>query len=110
MTPLSQITAFIAVVEHNGFAAAARSQGLSTAAISRQVSRLEAVLHAQLLHRTTRRISLTEIGASYYQNCKKALSELGKRSKPLPVARRRPPGRSMLSVAVILLWNHIIPG
>lgn len=76
MSKLDRIGAFIAVVEENSFAAAARKHGVSTAAISRQISRLEADLKTALLIRTTRQLSLTEIGEQYYQSCKKALAEL----------------------------------
>jgi DNA-binding transcriptional LysR family regulator len=76
MSKLEQIEAFIAVVEEQGFAAAARKQALSTAAISRQVTRLESELKTDLLYRSTRQVSLTEIGHQYYQQCKKILREL----------------------------------
>jgi len=76
MSKLDRIASFIAVVEENGFAAAARKHGISTAAISRQITRLEADLNAELLIRTPRRIALTELGAQYYQRCKKAIQEL----------------------------------
>lgn len=76
MSKFDRIATFLAVIEENGFAAAARKKGVSTAAISRQVAALEQELGAQLLLRTTRQISLTEVGEEYYQQCKKALSEL----------------------------------
>lgn len=76
MSKLERINAFISVVEQNGFAAAARKERVSTAAISRQVARLESDLGVELLKRTTRQIVLTEIGAEYYQNSKKALADL----------------------------------
>ncbi len=76
MNKILCISTFISVIEENGFAAAARKQQVSTAAISRQVTNLERTLGAQLLHRTTRRLSLTDIGREYYQQCKKTLNEL----------------------------------
>ncbi|HIG0328269.1 TPA: LysR family transcriptional regulator [Legionella pneumophila] len=76
MSKFDRITYFIAVVEEHGFAAAARKFGVSTAAVSRQIARLEAELKAELLVRTTRKLSVTDIGARYYQQCKKALLEL----------------------------------
>ncbi|SRR5579883_247573 len=76
MSKFDQIATFLAVIEENGFAAAARKKGVSTAAISRQIAALERELGTQLLQRTTRQISLTEIGEEYYQQCKKTLSEL----------------------------------
>lgn len=76
MSKFEQVAAFIAVIEENGFAAAARKQGVSTVAISRQVARLEADLKAELIKRTTRKVALTEIGVQYYQHAKNALNEL----------------------------------
>jgi DNA-binding transcriptional LysR family regulator len=76
MAKLSQIAAFIAVVEFNGFAAAARNLKVSTAAVSRQIAELEASLQSLLLKRTTRQIQLTEMGAQYYQHAKQALRHL----------------------------------
>ena len=76
MSKFDRITTFLAVIEENGFAAAARKKGVSTAAISRQIAALESELGTQLLSRTTRQISLTEIGEEYYQQCKKTLTEL----------------------------------
>src|ERR1700744_2793471 len=76
MSKLERISTFISVVDENGFAAAARKNAVSTAAISRQISALEEELHVQLLQRTTRQISLTEIGNEYYQQCKKMLNQL----------------------------------
>jgi DNA-binding transcriptional LysR family regulator len=76
MSKFERIAAFISVVEENSFAAAARKKGVSTAAISRQITALEHELHIKLLNRTTRQLSLTEIGETYYQQCKKVLKEL----------------------------------
>lgn len=76
MNKLECIITFIAVVEENGFAAAAKKHRVSTAAVSRQITALEHALGAQLLRRTTRRLSLTEVGSEYYQQCKKTLSAL----------------------------------
>lgn len=76
MSKFERLAAFISVVEENGFAAAARKLKLSTAAVSRQVTSLEAGLGVELLLRTTRQISLTAIGLRYYQHCKKIMSEL----------------------------------
>lgn len=76
MSKWDQITTFIHVVEAQGFAAAAKKQGLSTAAISRQINRLESTLNVKLLYRSTRKTTLTEIGLQYYEQAKKALEGL----------------------------------
>ena len=61
--PLADLQVFAQVVEQRSFAAAARLLGLTTSAVSRSVGRLEAQLGVKLLLRTTRSLSLTEVGA-----------------------------------------------
>ena len=109
MTHFSQIAAFIAVVEQNSFAGAARQQGVSTAAVSRQVARLEAELHAQLLHRTTRRVTLTEIGAQYYQQCKKALGELAEAEKTISASRSVATGTLSITSSRYFALQYLLP-
>src|SRR5689334_10843981 len=96
MSKLERIATFIQVVEENGFAAAARKLGVSTAAVSRQVARLEVDLGAQLLQRTTRRISLTEAGSQYFQECKKVLGGLNEAE--LLLAGSQTEARGVLSI------------
>src|SRR5687768_662558 len=96
MSKLERISAFIQVVEENGFAAAARKLGVSTAAISRQVTRLEADLGVSLLRRTTRQLALTELGSQYFQQCKKALE--GLTEAELQVAGSQSEARGILSI------------
>ncbi len=76
MNQFECINTFIAVAEENGFAAAGRKLKMSTAAISRQITSLENHLGVILLKRTTRKISLTEIGLRYYEGCKQTLASL----------------------------------
>jgi DNA-binding transcriptional LysR family regulator len=67
---------FAAVVESGGFTAAAERLGLSRAAVSKHVQQLEERLGARLLDRTTRRVSVTEAGRVFYQQCRRILSDL----------------------------------
>lgn len=76
MDRLASITAFVRVAENGGFSAAARRLNLSTTTISDQVQALENTLGARLLNRTTRRVSLTEIGREYFERCALILHEL----------------------------------
>src|SRR3712207_2547014 len=68
--------AFRRVIELGSFRAAARDLGRSNAAVSKQVSDLEAELGATLIARTTRRLSLTEVGQAYYERCARLLDDL----------------------------------
>lgn len=67
---------FAAVVEAGGFTPAAERLGLSRAAASKHVQQLEERLGARLLERTTRRVSVTEAGRAFYQQCRRILADL----------------------------------
>lgn len=71
-----EVSAYLAVVEAGSFVRAAEALGLSKAAVSRAVLDLEARVGARLLHRTTRRLSLTEDGRAYYERCRQAIDDL----------------------------------
>ncbi len=67
---------FVAVVEAGGFTAAAERLGLSRAATSKHVLQLEERLGARLLDRTTRRVSATAAGRTFYEQCRRILANL----------------------------------
>jgi DNA-binding transcriptional LysR family regulator len=73
MDRLTGIGVFVAAVDEGSLAAAARRFGLSAAMAGKYVSAIEAELNARLLQRTTRRLSLTDIGRVYYERCKQIL-------------------------------------
>lgn len=73
MDRLTSLGVFVAAVEEGSLAAAARRFGLSAAMAGKHVSAIEAELNARLLHRTTRRLGLTDTGQTYYERCKRIL-------------------------------------
>ena len=73
---LAAITSFIKVVETGSIAGAAKNLGLSAAAVSQTISRLEEHLGTRLLQRTTRSMALTEQGATYYERVRHIASDL----------------------------------
>lgn len=73
---LNDTLIFVKVVEHGSFIAAARSLRLPKTTVSRRVQDLEARLGAQLLHRTTRRLGLTEAGNVYFEHSQRIAREL----------------------------------
>lgn len=73
---LGAVQAFVAVADCGNFAEAAQRLALSPSVVSRRVATLEAQLHAPLLVRTTRALSLTEPGERFYLRCKGLLAEL----------------------------------
>lgn len=76
MDRLKAIEVFVETVACGSFAGAARRLRTSRAMVSRYVQQLEEHLGAQLFNRTTRQLSLTEIGEEYFASCKKILAEL----------------------------------
>ena len=75
MDHLAEMAAFARVVDAKSFSAAARGLGISKSAVSKQVTKLENKLGARLLNRTTRHLSLTEVGAAVYAHCAHIVAE-----------------------------------
>jgi DNA-binding transcriptional LysR family regulator len=73
---LNDTLIFVKVVEHGSFISAAKSLRLPKTTVSRKVQELESRLGAQLLHRTTRKLGLTEAGNIYYEHCQRIAREL----------------------------------
>lgn len=73
---LNDTLIFVRVVEHGSFISAARALRLPKTTVSRKVQDLELRLGAQLLHRTTRKLGLTEAGNIYYEHCQRIAREL----------------------------------
>ena len=109
MSKFDQISAFIAVIEEQSFAAAARKQQVSTAAISRQVARLEAELNSQLIRRTTRQLSLTEIGTRYYEQVKKTMDELSEAELAIADSQTIATGLLTVTSNRYFATQHLLP-
>lgn len=76
MDRLTSLTVFVRVVDSGGFSAAGRRLNMSTTMVSNHVHALEDRLGARLLHRTTRKVTLTEVGKAYYDRCTQILADL----------------------------------
>jgi len=66
---LNDLYFFVQVVDSNGFTAAADALGIPKSRLSRRTAELEKLLGVRLLHRTSRRIALTDVGAEFYRHC-----------------------------------------
>lgn len=106
---LGSIELFCLSAEHGGFTAAATVAGVSPAAVSRSVSRLEARLGLRLFQRTTRRIALTEDGRVYYEQCREALSQLIAAEDALGDRRQTLSGPVRISVPTPLGHCRVLP-
>lgn len=100
---------FVRVVEHGAFVRAADDLGISRASVTTAVAQLERTLGARLLHRTTRRLSLTEEGRSYYQDCVRILGQIEEAEDSLSSSKHSPRGRLRISIAQSFEAMSIFP-
>src|SRR5882672_6130806 len=106
---LTAIQVFAQVVESGSFAKAAARLGLSTSATSRHVAELEAHLQTRLLNRTTRRVSLTESGRSFYERTVQLLADLEEAEREAQRAAIVPRGTIKLTTSVNFGVRHVAP-
>jgi DNA-binding transcriptional LysR family regulator len=97
MERLINMASFAEVVEAGGFSAAAERLGCSRAVVSKRISALEKDFGVTLLHRTTRRQSMTEAGEALYAHCRRVLDEMGHAENRLHELSSAP--RGMLRVS-----------
>jgi DNA-binding transcriptional LysR family regulator len=98
MDRLGELEAFAAVAETESFTAAARTLGRTTSSVSKQIQSLEARLSVRLLHRTTRRVSLTEIGVAFRDRVQGVLSDLDEAEAAVAQLHQEPRGLLRVSV------------
>jgi DNA-binding transcriptional LysR family regulator len=103
------IRSFAKVVELGSFARAAERLEVSTSAVSRQVSDLEAHLDVRLLNRTTRRLSLTEAGQSFYEHAVQLLADLEDAEASVRAAATAPKGTLRLTCGVSFGIRYLAP-
>jgi DNA-binding transcriptional LysR family regulator len=97
---LNAVTAFVKVVEHQSFRAAARALEIPKSTISAKVAALEAELGARLLERTTRSLRLTEAGRAYHQRVAPALEALADAAQVVEELNEGPSGRLRVTTTV----------
>jgi DNA-binding transcriptional LysR family regulator len=90
---IGDMKAFVRVVEHQSFSAAATVLELTPSAVSKLVRRLEDRLGVQLLHRTTRRLALTSEGEAYFARARQILADIEEVEAEVARSRSSPRGR-----------------
>lgn len=107
MVRLDAMEIFAEVVEAEGFSAAARSLGVSKSSVSKQVGRLEDRLGVRLLNRTTRSLSLTEAGATFYAACRRVLDEAETAERAVSDLSAAPRGLLKLNAPMSFGFLHL---
>jgi DNA-binding transcriptional LysR family regulator len=103
MRDLNDLYYFVQVVDHGGFAKAARALGLHKSFLSRRIASLEELVGLQLLQRSTRRFSVTDIGKAYYQSCVRVLEQVDEAEATIERARSQPKGILRVTCPTALL-------
>ncbi len=106
---LNDTLIFVKVVEHGSFIAAAKSLRLPKTTVSRKVQDLETRLGAQLLHRTTRKLGLTEAGNIYYEHCQRIARELDEAESAVGQLQGGPRGWLRITAPYSLGIERIAP-
>lgn len=106
---LNSMAVFARVVEENGFTQAALRLGMSKSAVSKHVSQLEDRVGARLLQRTTRRISLTDVGAAFYERCARILAEAEEAELAVSRLQSAPRGTLRISAPMSFGRSHLAP-
>ncbi|MEP6656441.1 MAG: LysR substrate-binding domain-containing protein [Betaproteobacteria bacterium] len=109
MPDLNDLYFYAQVVEHAGFAPAARALGVPKSKLSRRVAMLEQRLGVRLIQRSTRRFSVTEIGQEYYRRCVAMLVEAEAAQEVIDRVQSEPRGTVNLSCPIALLHARVAP-
>ncbi|MEZ5729378.1 MAG: LysR family transcriptional regulator [Burkholderiaceae bacterium] len=109
MDKFQEMRAFVAVVDAGSFVRAADSLSLSKTAVSRLVGDLEGRLGVRLLHRTTRRLSLTPEGEVFQERCRLLLDGISEAEAELSIQAGEAIGHLRLNVPVSFGLMHLAP-
>jgi DNA-binding transcriptional LysR family regulator len=109
MDRIDAMQAFVAVADLRGFAPAARKLRLSPSGVTRLVAALENRLGARLLQRTTRSVTLTDVGARYLERIRRILADIEEAEGSAEGERNKPSGRLVVSAPVGFGRLHVSP-
>lgn len=109
MDRLQAMQVFTRVVDTNSFTKAAETLSLPRASVTTIIQNLEAFLGVRLMHRTTRRLSLTPDGAAYYERCVRILAEVEETEASFQINNRKPHGKLRVDMPGSLGRLVVIP-
>ncbi|MDR0215300.1 MAG: LysR family transcriptional regulator [Comamonas sp.] len=108
-TTLDELQAFVAVVDTGSITAASELLGLTISATSRTLGRLEEKLQTTLLRRTTRRLELTEEGATFLHSARAIIASVDEAEEQMAARRMRPAGRLRVDAATPFMLHVLVP-
>ncbi|WP_225784824.1 LysR family transcriptional regulator [Xenophilus sp. Marseille-Q4582] len=109
MDPIQTMRVFVRVVEAGSFTRAADSLGIPKGTVTKQIQALESRMHAKLLNRTTRRVTVTPDGAAYFERAARLLNDFDELEASMTNAQTAPSGRLRVDVGTSMARLVIIP-
>ncbi|MGJ7499492.1 LysR family transcriptional regulator [Variovorax sp. ZT5P49] len=109
MELLNDMALFVEVVKAKGFRSAGEAMGIPNSTLSRRISALEKAIGLRLLHRTTRKIELTEAGLVYFERCKRIVDEARLAHEQLGDMLAQPSGVLRVSLPVDFTVTYLAP-
>ena len=109
MDRFKEIDAFVQVMDHGSLAAAALAEGVTPVMMGRRLDALEQRLGTQLVIRTTRRLTLTDQGASYLDECRQLLARWDEAERAVSSQHQRASGHLIVSAPAAFGRLHVAP-
>lgn len=109
MQDLNDLYFFARVVQDGGFAAAGRALGIPKSRLSRRIAQLESRLGVRLLHRSTRRLALTEVGQTCYEHCQAMIAGAQAAQESIERVQAEPRGTLRVSCPINIAQNLMAP-
>lgn len=109
MRNINLIPIFTAIVEQGSFSRAAEHLGISKSAVSKRISTLEAEIGVKVLHRSTRKLTLTEAGERFYFHAQQALNSAKEAMNAVSELQQNPKGTLKISTPMSFGRLHLVP-
>ncbi len=109
MDRLAAMRVFVAVVDAQGFSAASRALSMPLPTVSRKIAELESHLGAQLLVRSTRKVTVTDSGRRYYEDVRRILDDIGDAESQVSGEYQTAKGRLAITAPTLFGRLHVLP-
>ena len=109
MDRFKELTTFVEVAQRGSLSAAAREEGITPAMVGRRIDQLEERLGVKLFKRSTRKVTLTPEGSTFYEDCHRLLAELRGAEEALSVGAKSASGRLIVTAPTAFGRKHIAP-
>ena len=109
MDRFKELSTFVDVAQRGSLSAAAREEGITPAMVGRRIDQLEERLGVKLFKRSTRKVTLTPEGGTFYEDCYRILAELRSAEDALSVGAKSASGRLILTAPTAFGRKHIAP-